>query len=518
MAQNNIQIVEKRPIIKLKNKENFFDDCIGAALTCYKGRPVDPKTKSQKYLKAVGDGCYQGRHHTVFQHAQFKFELDFISRQVTWEILHSHPFYNTSQASQRYVKLDEIGAVIPEFKEKSSRELFVKGITEAWDMYRKLSDILTPEVKKHYCRRFKKDPTKLDDNDMDSISKRAIEVARYTIPIAAYTSMIYSINGVTLHRLHRLKHMGNSGWEAAVIIDRMVEEVNQADPRFFERIEDPMPIEDTLEYKVMQDLSLKKGNPAALSEFDKELGGMSSKLIDYSSNAERIVADSARLVLGLTKEDIGDMEMLDYLLNPVKNSYLSEILNMSTHSPVMRALNNTHYVFKKKLSHTGDSQNQRHRTTPAARPFLMAHDTIKPDYITPGLIEANQEAKEKYGNWMKRAWEIKNTLIDKGEEPSKAIYILPNAKFIRLIEDNPLIYLMHKLNNRSCNNAQEEIWRISMEEIAQVKEVHPNIGKYLGQPTCVNRYQKNEKPYCLEGKRWCGMDTWNVWPDVKRDI
>jgi hypothetical protein len=46
-----------------------------------------------------------------------------------------------------------------------------------------------------------------------------------------------------------------------------------------------------------------------------------------------------------------------------------------------------HFTFAKKISHTADSQDQRHRMTPASRPILSGHFVPdQPDYITPILI------------------------------------------------------------------------------------------------------------------------------------
>ncbi len=36
----------------------------------------------------------------------------------------------------------------------------------------------------------------------------------------------------------------------------------------------------------------------------------------------------------------------------------------------MRTLDHAHYTFRKKLSHSADSQDQRHRMVPGSRPLL----------------------------------------------------------------------------------------------------------------------------------------------------
>ena len=66
-----------------------------------------------------------------------------------------------------------------------------------------------------------------------------------------------------------------------------------------------------------------------------------------------------------------------------------------------------------------------------------------------------------------------------------ALYLLPNAKAIRLVESGSLLHLLHKWTMRTCFNAQEEIYQASMEEVAQVRAALPEIGRYIGPPCYV---------------------------------
>ena len=81
---------------------------------------------------------------------------------------------------------------------------------------------------------------------------------------------------------------------------------------------------------------------------------------------------------------------------------------------MMRTLNHASYVFEKKLSHTADSQDQRHRMVPASRPMMTLADTTQPDYITPRLIRQNAAALVVYEQAMADAWAAKNKLLALG--------------------------------------------------------------------------------------------------------
>ena len=61
------------------------------------------------------------------QHAHFEFGLEAVSRHFVWNFLHSYPFYNSEQSSQRYVRLHEIKAYVPPL-EPEARRIYVAAI------------------------------------------------------------------------------------------------------------------------------------------------------------------------------------------------------------------------------------------------------------------------------------------------------------------------------------------------------------------------------------------------------
>ena len=182
----------------------------------------------------------------------------------------------------------------------------------------------------------------------------------------------------------------------------------------------------------------------------------------------------------------------------------------------MRALHHAHYTFAKRLSHTADSQDQRHRLVPGSRPLLTLADTSAPDCVTPKLIAANDKARAVYDAAMSRAWRAKNRLLELGVPLEFALYVLPNAKVVRFLESGPLIALLHKWTMRTCFNAQEEIYQASIDEIDEMRAVHPRLARHLG-PPCVIR-NGLASPRCTEGTHFCGVPVWNSWPAVTRRL
>jgi thymidylate synthase ThyX len=143
-------------------------------------------------------------------------------------------------------------------------------------------------------------------------------------------------------------------------------------------------------------------------------------------------------------------------------------------------------------------------------------DTARPDYVTPPLVSANPQAREVYEEAMARAWAAKNRLLEMGVPKESALYLLPNAKALRFHESGSLLYLGHKWVMRTCFNAQEEIYQASMDELEQVRTLHPRLVRYMG-PPCVLRAGL-VTPTCTEGEHFCGVPVWRSFPDVKRRI
>jgi hypothetical protein len=292
----------------------------------------------------------------------------------------------------------------------------------------------------------------------------------------------------------------------------MVACVEQIDPDFFRRIGDPpIPEQDLPETRFA---APGLGEPAALEAFDKSLDGCRSRLVNHGVHSPAVVAAAVRHVLG--RFDLDDETALAMALDPARNPHWLETLNVSTHSPLMRALAHAHYTFRKKLSHTADSQDQRHRTVPGSRPLLSRTVPGRVDVVEPGLVGEDPGCRAVFQEAVEAAWDARARLLDAGAEPELALYLLPNALAVRFEESGSLLDLLHKWNMRTCFNAQREIFEASMQEIEQVRAVHPELVRHVGPPCFVRTGLA--RPRCTEGSHFCGVPVWRSFPDVTRRI
>jgi thymidylate synthase ThyX len=113
-------------------------------------------------------------------------------------------------------------------------------------------------------------------------------------------------------------------------------------------------------------------------------------------------------------------------------------------------------------------------------------------------------------------WDARARLRAIGVPPELALYVLPNALAVRFEESGTLLDLLHKWTMRTCINAQWEIWQASMDEIEQVKAVHPTLMQHVGPPCFVRNGLA--RPRCTEGSHFCGIPVWRSFPETHRVI
>jgi len=419
--------------------------------------------------------------------------------------------HNSEQVSQRYVEVKPERFTIPPLDDEA-RAIYLEAVHDQMETYHRLIDLVEPVVSREYQRLF---PTRrLDETRWaGAVKKRCQEVARYALPVATHAHLYHTISGLTLHRYWRLCRQFDAPLEQRVVVQRMVEEVAKIDPQFMALAEEPIPLEQTLEYQAFSAFhdGLRNGSGRRfIEEFDRELAGSTSRLIDYKVHAQASMAQAVRSVLGLTADQLSEAQAIAFVLDPAQNRYLAEPLTLTTLSKLSRTMVHPHFTFKKKLSHTADSQDQRHRMVPASRPILRCHFVRgRPDYVLPPLIAASPEAEACYREAMSRAWSAIDLLLDLGVSEEHALYLLPNAFPIRFEESGDLLHFHHKWVQRLCYTAQEEIWNACRDEVLQVSARFPDLSQYIQAP-CWLRARAHAAPFCPEGDRFCGVAVWKL--------
>ena len=286
------------------------------------------------------------------------------------------------------MKLNEPRAFVPPL-DGEARAVYERAVLDAWASYSTLAALLKDDTFR-ILKELRYVTPRASAERLAGIAreaeKKAIEVARYVIPLAAFTAMVHTVSGITLYRLWRMAASGDAPHETTRVVAAMVDAVRAHDPQFFDRV----AIEPLLPGAQPESVSAAgAARDAWARSFDERLGGRTSRLVDAPAQGEALVADAVRAVFGLDARSCRTSEAIERVMNPARNPYRLDTLNVSYHSPLMRALHHANYTFAKRLSHTADSQDQRHRMVPASRPLLAFADTREPDYVTPPLVAAN---------------------------------------------------------------------------------------------------------------------------------
>ncbi len=503
-----------------------FENAVATARTCYSPKGIvteaevsgdaldDPAKREARAARRdrLARDIYRAGHHTTLQHAHFQFALSNVSRQFLWSFFHSHPYYNSEQVSQRYVEVRPGSAYVPPIGGEAL-SVYTSTLESLFDAYARLDRALGEPVGEAYWRVF---PARRSHSERwnGSIKKKSQELARYVLPVATFAYLYHTVSGLTLLRYWRLAQGGDCPAEQRRVIGKMVAALLDHDPLYQAILEEPIPLEETPEARFFETTARPGGEASRLfrDEFDRSLDGRVSKLVDRKGNAEEVVAAAVRGVLGLPLSALSDDDAIALAIDPQKNPLLSETLNLTSHDKISRALVHASYTFRKRISHTADSQDQRHRTTPASRPYLSAYVTDDPDVIVPPLIASNPAAKRIFDEATERAWNGARRVFALTGSLEVAAYLLPNSTAIRFTESADLLGLRHKLAMRLCYNAQEEIWQASVDEAEQVRAAEPRLGRFL-LPPCGVRVRAGTKPICPEGERFCGVPVWRLPPE-----
>jgi thymidylate synthase ThyX len=492
-----------------------LDNAVATARTCYSSRLVtdDDVRKNVSLRDRIASSTYKAGHHTTLQHAHFEFALDAVSRQALWSFFHAHPFYNSEQVSQRYVEVKAGRVLKPELGSSELNDRYDACVQRQMDAYHALCDLLSPVVERLYFGTFPaRRRTPVDKRWTGAMQKRAQEVARYVLPIATHAHLYHTISALTLLRYHRMSQAGDCPSEQKLVVDAMVAAVRTHDPELLALLlEDSLPADATVDGALRSRAAADAADARAFrAEFDDALGTRTARLVAMTPGAPAVLGAAVREVLGLPRARLSDVEAVAWLLDPKENAALGESLNLLTLAKPTRALELVQVTFQKKISHAADSQAQRHRMTPGARPLLTAH--VVPgdaDYVLPVIFrEADAgAARAAFEAEMQATFADIAFLADRGVPAEAWQYLLPNAVPVRYTETGSLLDQHHKWSTRLCFNAQEEIWRATMDEVEDLAAAAPSLSTWI-LPPCAMRRRADVTPFCPEGDRFCGQPVW----------
>lgn len=161
------------------------------------GKKIDDKKKADFIRKIVQSG-----HESPLEHVKFTFAVEGVSRALTHQLVR-HRLASYSQQSQRYVKADDFGYIIPPSieKNKEAKDEYLDIIKSIQKSYNKLNDILSKEGLK---------------------GEKANQDARFVLPQGVETKIVVTMNARELLHFFSQRCCQRAQWEIKALADKML--------------------------------------------------------------------------------------------------------------------------------------------------------------------------------------------------------------------------------------------------------------------------------------------------------
>ena len=218
---------------------------------------------------------------------------------------------------------------------------------------------------------------------------------------------------------------------------------------------------------------------------------MKVRLINYTKDPEKIVAQSARLCYSA----LGIEELREKLSNEAIIKLIKKIIELGHYSVLEHAI----FTFAiEGISRVTSHQLVRHRLASFSQQS-QRYVKIKKEgfpYIIPKSVEKDKKLTKIFIDAINKLDGIYQLLLDHNIKAEDARYILPQAVATKIIITANARELLHIFTLRCCNRAQWEIREVAMSMLKEVKGIAPTIFENAG-PTCI-------LGPCPEGELSCG--------------
>ncbi len=218
---------------------------------------------------------------------------------------------------------------------------------------------------------------------------------------------------------------------------------------------------------------------------------MKVRLINYTKDPEKIVAQSARLcysALGIEelREKLSDESIIKLVKKIMKLGHYSVLEHaICTFAIEAIARVTSHQLVRHRLA-SFSQQSQRY----------VKIDKEGFPYIVPKSIEKDEKLAKIFINAVKELDGIYQLLLDHNIKAEDARYILPQAVTTKMIISANARELLHIFKLRCCNRAQWEIRKLAMNMLKEIKSIAPTIFENAGPPCVLGP--------CPEGELSCG--------------
>lgn len=207
----------------LTHTPNLEDVITSAGKLCYSKVGVDEISKkstkedTERFVKMLSD---MG-HHSPLEHVSFTFAVEGVSRALTHQLVR-HRIASYSQQSQRYVNLEETFDFV--YPNAIINEGLSSEYAEIMDYIHSKYVDLTQKLEEKYLAK---------GMDKRSANKKAIEDARYVLPNACETKIVFTMNVRTLLHFFEKRCCVRAQEEIRLLANEMLRQCREISPTLF---------------------------------------------------------------------------------------------------------------------------------------------------------------------------------------------------------------------------------------------------------------------------------------------
>lgn len=188
-----------------------------AAKNCYSKTSIDEieDNLTEESIEKFINMLVSVGHSSPLEHVTFTFGVEGVSRVLLAQLTR-HRMASFSVASQRYIELEQFEYVIPKEIEAipEAKEIFIKAMEQNQKDYDTLTDILLKQQ---------------DDGNI----KKSIEDARYVLPNACATRIVFTMNIRSLYNFFEHRCCNRAQLEIRDLANEMLDLCKKVSPILF---------------------------------------------------------------------------------------------------------------------------------------------------------------------------------------------------------------------------------------------------------------------------------------------
>lgn len=193
-----------------------------AAKLCYAKSDVDTlldnltAEKVEDFINRLADLG----HESPIEHASYTFAVEGVSRALLAQLTR-HRIASYSVQSQRYVDKSSFDYIVP----PAIQECGGAALEEYHHMMKRTAlsyDFIRTELARYHTK-----------NSTENAEKLANEDARFVLPNACDTRIIFTMNARSLHNFFRLRCCNRAQWEIRAMADEMLKLCREVSPALF---------------------------------------------------------------------------------------------------------------------------------------------------------------------------------------------------------------------------------------------------------------------------------------------